>query len=84
MKSEETDDVVDPRQKTWDEFVRKANKLIDSGELEKQEVEYKLELGCEFAKARKSVLSDANDWSDRLKDGLAKPRRSPHDLLHER
>ncbi len=77
MKSEETDDVVDPRQKTWDEFVRKANKLIDSGELEKQEVEYKLELGCEFAKARKSVLSDANDWSDRLKDGLANREGHP-------
>jgi len=77
MNSGETDDSVDPRQKTWNEFVRKANKLIDSGELEEQEVEYKLELGCEFAKARISVLSDDNDWQDRLKDGLANREGHP-------
>ena len=65
MNSLEADDSVDPRHKTWDEFVRKANEFIVSGELEEQEVEYKLELGCEFAKARKSVLSDADDWADR-------------------
>ena len=70
MDSGETGDNVGPRQKTWDEFVRKANEFIDSGELDEREVEFKLELGCEFAEAREAVLDNAQDWVSKLKIGL--------------
>ena len=69
MGSGETEDSVDPRQKTWDEFVRKANEFIDSGELDEREVKRKLKLGREFAEARKAVLDDAEDWVERFKIG---------------
>lgn len=70
MDGEGTGDGVDPRQKTWDEFVRKTNKLIESGELDEKEVECKLDLGREFAEAREAVLNGAGDWSERFKIGI--------------
>ena len=77
MGSGETEDSVDPRQKTWDEFVRKANEFIDSGELDEREVKRKLKLGREFAEARKAVLDDAEDWVERFKIGISYRRSHP-------
>ena len=54
----------------WDEFVRRAKDLIDSGNLDKWEVDYKHNLGREFAEARKAVLDNAQDWVSKLKIGL--------------
>ncbi len=70
MDSEETRDGVDARQQAWDEFVRLANEIVDSGNLDEWEVEYKLNLGREFAEAREAVINDAKDWVDRLQVGL--------------
>ena len=56
--------------KSWDEFVELANELIDSGNLKEWEVDYKRNLGREFADARSAVLGDAQDWVSRLKIGL--------------
>ena len=77
MGSGETGDSVDPRQNNWDEFIRRVNELVESGTLSDEEVDYKLELGCEFAKARKSVQGNADDWADRLKEGLANREGHP-------
>ena len=66
---------VDPQQKTWDEFVSNVSKFIDSGELDEQEVEYKLNLGREFAEAREAVLYGAEDWSDQLTKGGLRDRK---------
>ena len=65
----------DNQQQSWAKFVRRVNKIIDSGELESVEIEYKLELGCEIAEARKSVLNDSADWVDRLENGGFRPRQ---------
>ena len=70
MDSGETGDNVDPRQKAWDEFVRSVNEIVDSGELERVEVGYKLEIGRKTAAAREAVLSGADDWADLLKSAL--------------
>ena len=77
MNSEGTGDGVDPRQKTWDEFVRKTNKLIESGELDEQEVKCKLDLGRELAEAREAVLNGAEDWVERFKIGIRYRRGHP-------
>ena len=70
MDSEETRDSVDPNVKVWDEFVRKANEFIDSGDLVKGEVQYKLEIACKVAAAREAVLFGTDDWADSLKRAL--------------
>ena len=70
MSSEETGGVVDTRQNDWDEFVSKANEFIDSGELVKAEVQYKLEIACKVAAAREAVLCGADNWADSLKKAL--------------
>ena len=75
MDSGETSDSVDPRQKAWDEFVRRVNEIVDSGELERVEVGYKLNLGREFAEAREAVINDTKDWKDKLEKGGLRSRQ---------
>lgn len=60
---------------TWTDFVKRVNEVVDSGELESVEIEYKLELGSEFAEARKALLNDSGDWVDELVNGGFKPRQ---------
>ncbi len=54
----------------WDEFVRGANELINSGNLAKWEIEYKLVIGGKTAAAREAVLSGTDTWADSLKKAL--------------
>ena len=75
MVSGELEAGKDNRQQTWAKFVRRVNEIVDSGELESVEIEYKLELGCEIAEARKSVLNDSADWVDKLENGGFRPRQ---------
>ena len=70
MDSVETGESIDPRQNQWDKFIRRTNEIIDSGNLDEWEVDYKINLGREFAEAREAVLNDAEDWADRLKVSL--------------
>ena len=43
----------------WDEYVRRAQEYVDTGRLESEEIEYKIELGRKLALARESVLAGA-------------------------
>ena len=70
MDSERTGDGEDLKLESWEEFVRLANEFIDSGNLKELEVDYKRNLGREFADARKAVLDNAQDWVSRLRVGL--------------
>jgi MoxR-like ATPase len=54
----------------WDVFVRGANELINSGNLAKWEIEYKLVIGGKTAAAREAVLSGTDTWADSLKKAL--------------
>ena len=54
----------------WDEFIKLAGQYVDSGRLDEEEVNYKLNVGELNAIARRAVLSGADDWSDRLKAAL--------------
>ncbi|MYH62331.1 MAG: AAA domain-containing protein [Caldilineaceae bacterium SB0675_bin_29] len=60
----------DPVQESWDRFVPKANHLIESVNMVKWEIEYKLEIGCKVAAAREAVLWGTDNWADSLKKAL--------------
>ena len=70
MDNEETGNDVALLHESWNEFVRRVNEFVDSGKLESVEIKYKVNLGRDFAKARKAVIYDAEDWIDRLNVGL--------------
>ena len=74
MANEVLEASKDGQQQNWAKFVRRVNELVDSGELESVEIEYKLELGCQFAEARKAVLDDSGDWINKLENGGFKSR----------
>ena len=59
-----------PNEARWDEFVSQAREFVDSGRLESDEIEYKVEIGRKLAEAREAVLADADDWADLLKRAL--------------
>ena len=54
----------------WDDFVRRAREYIDTGKLEEEEIDYKVEIGGKLKEARKAVLSDGDDWAPSLKSAL--------------
>ena len=61
----------DPKFKPWDEFVKRAKDYVQTGQLESQEISYKLEIGQRLTAAREAVRSDAEDWADLVKRGIA-------------
>lgn len=70
MENGENGANLDPNQETWDGFVPRANQLIESGELVRQEIEYKLEVACKVAAAREAVLWNTEDWTESLRKAL--------------
>ena len=70
MENGENGGSLDPHQESWNRFIPKANQLIESGNLVKSEVEYKLEIACKVAAAREAVLWETDNWADSLKKAL--------------
>ena len=54
----------------WDDFVRRAQAYVDTGRLEVEETEYKVDIGRRLAAAREAVLGDSDHWADMYKRGL--------------
>ena len=54
----------------WSEFVRRAQEYVDTGKLESEEIEYKVEIGRKLAAAREAALSGADGWRDLIKRGI--------------
>ena len=55
----------------WEDFVRRARNYVDSGIMENEEIEYKLEIGRKLMAAREAVLGGADDWDILVKRGIA-------------
>ncbi len=53
----------------WDVFVRRARTYIDTGRLESEEIDYKVEIGRKLAEAREAVFAGAGDWARLVKRG---------------
>ena len=55
----------------WDEFIRQAKPIFDSGSLESGEVDYKVEISQKLKVARDAVLSGTNNWATLTKRGMS-------------
>ena len=62
-----SDEVSSTQSTLWDEFIEQAKQYVDSGRLNEEEINYKLKVAELSAIARRAVLSDEDDWIDRLK-----------------
>ena len=63
----------------WDAFVRQAKLYVDSGRLETEEIEYKVEIGQKLAAAREAALSEADGWASQVSIGIVS---STNNLIH--
>ena len=54
----------------WDEFVKRAQEYIDTGLLEIEEINYKLEISRKLASAAGAVREGAEDWTGLVKSGI--------------
>ena len=61
----------------WDEFVSRAKAYYETGRLQEEEIDYKLEIGQQLALARDAVLDWSDDWADLLRVGLASRQGHP-------
>ena len=55
----------------WDSFISRAKQYFDTGQLEKDEIEYKVEMGRKLAAAREAVLAGTDGWGSLVKSGIA-------------
>ena len=54
----------------WDRFVGRAREYHDTGKLETDEIEYKLDTGGKLASARSAVMESADGWAELVKRGI--------------
>ena len=55
----------------WDEFVSSANELIDSGDLDRLENDYKRKVACYLEEARRELFADTDKWAGLVVEGLS-------------
>ena len=55
----------------WGEFVRRAQEYYDTGQLEPDEIDYKVEIGNRLANARRAVLAATEGWDELVRNGTA-------------
>ena len=54
----------------WDKYVERAREYHDTGQLDAEEVEYKLEISSKLVAARSAVMDNADGWADLVKRGI--------------
>ena len=55
----------------WGGFVRRAREYVETGRLEDEEIDYKLDIGSKLAAARQAAVEEAEGWADLVKRGVA-------------
>ena len=60
----------DAKYNPWDDFVNRAKAYLDSGRLESEELDYKLETGQKLAAAREAVHNGWDNWAELVEKGL--------------
>ena len=63
-------DVRHAKPDRWDEFVRRAQKYVDTGNLDSEEIEYKVDIGRKLNLAREAVLGSKDGWTNLVKTGI--------------
>ena len=54
----------------WDVFIASAREFVDSGQLDIEETDYKVEIGRRLAEARRATLARSADWRDLVRRGI--------------
>ena len=57
--------------KLWDEFVGHARNYMETGILDSDENDYKVEMGRKLSAARDAVIAGADGWGNLVKNGIA-------------
>ena len=60
----------DPDPDPWDAFIASARAFVDSGRLDVEETDYKVEIGRRLAEARRALLSRSAGWPDLVKGSI--------------
>ena len=60
----------DAKYNPWDDFVNRAKAYLDSGRLESEELDYKVETGQKLAAAREAVHNGWENWAELVEKGL--------------
>ena len=55
----------------WDKFVGRAREYYDTGQLETEEIKYKLEISGKLVAARGAVMESADGWAELVKRGIS-------------
>ena len=55
----------------WDEFVKSAREYVDTGKLDIEENDYKIEIGQHVAGAREATLAQSSSWADLVKNSIS-------------
>ena len=61
----------------WDEYVRRAKAYVDSGRLNVEEVDYKVDIGLRLSEARDATLTGVGDWTTPVKRGVSNNNLTP-------
>ena len=66
-----------PNASPWDEFVSLAQAYVETGQLDSEEIDYKLDFAGKLAEVRKAVVTGADNWATLLKRTLADKNANP-------
>ena len=61
----------------WDEYVRRAKEYLESGRLEEEEIDYKVETGRKLVEARDAVLAGTDGWGSLVWNGIKDSNLTP-------
>ena len=70
MSSGHSREGMDARKANWGKFVERANIVIDSKELARSQIDFKLRIGRRIEIARNAVIYNADDWANLVRAGL--------------
>ena len=54
-----------------DAYIRRAQAFITSGQIDDDEIDYKVKIGQQLGEAREAVLDGSGNWRDLVKSGIA-------------
>ena len=55
----------------WDAYIERAKAFVNTGKLDSEEVDYKLEIGRKMGAARKAVLNGSENWTALIRSGFS-------------
>ena len=64
---------------SWEEFIERAKAYVDTGRLESEEIEYKVEIGKALSAARQAVMTGTSDWAELVRSKVVK---NQNNLVH--